>query len=651
VILRRRPAFWPAVLPAVLGLGLGLLALGRGYVLSYDMVFVPVPPLDRADLGFTGGPARAVPSDLVVALAAKIIPAEFVQKLILIFIFVLACTGAAALVATCWRGRAAEGRQLVATSRRGRAAGGRLPALVPLVAGVCYAWNPFVAERLILGQWAMLLGYAGLPWVARELAARSWPLRPWRLALALLPAAVGGFAAMSITVLVAVPMALAGGTQLVDTRDDASAPDLGPAPGGPAPDGPASDGGPAPREGSTLAGRWRRLGVTVGIIFIASLPWIIPSFVVPVLADPAGATAFAARADTPFGAVGSLLVLSGAWNAQAVPAGYGGGPVSVAWLILALTAVTGYLLVATRWRLTPGLGVAGCLGFCLAALGTWSPTLTALRDAIAFWPGFALLRDGQQFIAPLALVEAVGLATGLAALSAGAATPLAASRPAPPSTKLVDHEVAAASPSSLFRRWSFDRQYDGKGSVEGKSSTAGLTLLGIVALLAPLVLLPGLAWGSFGRLRAVSYPADWLSARTTIDSSRQPGSVLLLPWAQYRQYPWNHGEPVFDPWPRLLSRPMIWNDALTVGSLTVAPESQSARRLNAAITSSRPLTATLLAAGVRYVIVDAGPLLGEPRSRLDTLARVPGARIVVASRDLIVFRLVNRKVTIAYRSG
>ena len=620
MILLKRPLFWPAAL----GLGLGLLALGpalgRGYVLSYDMVFVPAPPLGQADLGFTGGPARAVPSDLIVALAAKIIPAEFVQKLILIAIFVLACTGAAALVATC---------------RQRRAAGGALPALVPLVAGVCYTWNPFVAERLILGQWAMLLGYAGLPWVARELAAWSWPLRPWRLALALVPAAIGGFAAMSITVLVAVPMALAGG--------------------------------------STWTERWRRLGVTAGIIFVASLPWIIPSFVVPVLADPAGATAFAARADTPFGALGSLLVLGGSWNAQAVPAGYGGGPVSVAWLILALTAVAGYLLVARRWRLAPGLGVAGCLGFCLAALGTWSPTLAALRDAIAFWPGFALLRDGQQFIAPLALLEAVGLATGLAALTATTSSPAdrspalattetgpanrparpdgepeRASRPARPDGEPERANRPAGRPASgLPRR----RRTAGATGSPPLRPTAGLTMLGIVALLAPLVLLPGLAWGAFWRLRAVPYPADWLAARTAIDASQHPGSVLLLPWAQYRQYPWNHGEPVFDPWPRLLSRPMIWNDALGVGSITVAAESQSARRLNAAVTSNRPLTPTLLANGVRFVIVDAGPLLGQPRSRLDTLARLPGAQVMMASRDLIVFRLENRKVTITYRSG
>ena len=157
---RARLHAWPALTGLVLGLlALGP-ALGSGFVLSYDMVFVPAPPVGYADLGLGGGPPRAVPSDLVVALAAKIIPAEFVQKLILIAIFVLACSGAAALLADRWPERVA---------------GRRLPLLAQLVAGVCYAWNPFVAERLIMGQWAMLLGYAGLPWVVREVVRPGGP--------------------------------------------------------------------------------------------------------------------------------------------------------------------------------------------------------------------------------------------------------------------------------------------------------------------------------------------------------------------------------------------------------------------------------------------------------------------------------------------
>src|SRR5208282_4851577 len=107
------------------------------------------------------------------------------------------------------------------------------------------------------------------------------------------------------------------------------------------------------------------------------------------------------------------------WNAQAVPAGYG-GPVSVCWLAVVVVALAGYLLCARPRRVSPGLGIAAVAGFCIAALGLSAPTLSALHAAISFWPGFALLRDGQQFLAPLALAESIGLGAGVAGLLAAA---------------------------------------------------------------------------------------------------------------------------------------------------------------------------------------------------------------------------------------
>ena len=86
----------------VVGLALGLLALGpglrRGFLLSYDMVFVPREPFTSAMFGLVGGAPRAVPSDFAVAVASRLLPADIVQKLVLLLIFVLACSGAAALL-------------------------------------------------------------------------------------------------------------------------------------------------------------------------------------------------------------------------------------------------------------------------------------------------------------------------------------------------------------------------------------------------------------------------------------------------------------------------------------------------------------------------------------------------------------------------
>ena len=128
-----------------------------------------------------------MPSDAVLATLSRVVPADIAQKFLLLTIFVLACSGGAALL-------------------------GREPWFARLAAGVFYTWNPFVAERLILGQWALLLGYAGLPWALRAAVARpvaSWPGAGWLLA-GLLPAAAGGFAAMSISALVVLPAAVLG---------------------------------------------------------------------------------------------------------------------------------------------------------------------------------------------------------------------------------------------------------------------------------------------------------------------------------------------------------------------------------------------------------------------------------------------------------
>ena len=129
---------------AAVGLGLGLLALGpgpgAGFPAQLRHGFRAAVPFSAARPGLA--PPRAVPSDLAIAVLSRACPADIAQKIVLLSIFVLACSGAAALL-------------------------DREPLPARLAAGVCYAWNPYVGERLIIGQWALLLGYAGLPWVLR----------------------------------------------------------------------------------------------------------------------------------------------------------------------------------------------------------------------------------------------------------------------------------------------------------------------------------------------------------------------------------------------------------------------------------------------------------------------------------------------------
>jgi hypothetical protein len=572
--LARAPASaartWPALAarawPALAGLVLGLLALGpglrRGFLLSYDMVFVPRQPFTAALAGLAGGPPRAVPSDAVVAAASRVLPADLVQKLLLLLIFVLACSGAAALLA-------------------------REPWYARLAAGVFYAWNPFVAGRLIIGQWALLLGYAGLPWALR--AVNRGPVASWRgaarLGLALLPAIVGGFAAMAVSALVVLPASILA-----------------------RPAGVRQPAGQRVRAGATA----------LAVLAVGSLPWLIPSLLRPVYADPAGVAAFAARADTPFGSIGSLLMLGGMWNAQAVPVGYGGWW-SVLWLALVLAAGAGYVAFGVRRHRWPGLGVAAVAGLVIAGLGATATGRDLLRALGSFWPGFAVLRDGQQFLAPLALAEALGAGL-LARWAARPRTSAAAGEKGAPGT-------AAA-----------------RG---GMADRAGLAIA-VLLVLAPVLLLPGLAWGAAGRLQPVWYPPEWLNAARTIGDSRATGKVLLLPWTAYRRPAWNGGRTLLDPWPRLLARPVIWNDGPQVGNVQMMADDPAARRLNAVIAAPGPLTPALKAAGVRFVIADGGPggSAGAPASGgtgdggVPGLAgRLPGATVVTVAPGLVVYRL------------
>ena len=121
-----------------------------------------------------------MPLDALVSLASQAVPGWLLQRLVLAGMLLFAAVGA---------GRLVPGRR-------------RLTVLV--VAAVGYAWTPYLAERLLIGQWGLLLAYAALPWLVRAaIALRAG--RPGalpRLVLAAAPAAVtptGGVIAAGLT--------------------------------------------------------------------------------------------------------------------------------------------------------------------------------------------------------------------------------------------------------------------------------------------------------------------------------------------------------------------------------------------------------------------------------------------------------------------
>jgi hypothetical protein len=158
------------ILPAVSAL-LALLILspllGRGFVLTYDMVFAPTQPLVPDSLGLGTSAGESVPADAVMSLFTAILPGDIVQKIILFLALMLGPWGAGRLVPTA-----------------------ALP--VRIVAAVWYGWSAYVAERLFIGHWPYLVAYACLPWIAAAGLAmrRNEPKALAKLIVACAPAAI-----------------------------------------------------------------------------------------------------------------------------------------------------------------------------------------------------------------------------------------------------------------------------------------------------------------------------------------------------------------------------------------------------------------------------------------------------------------------------
>ncbi len=116
--------------------------LRPGYVLSYDMVFTPRQPLVPDAFGLGSAAPRAVPVDALLGLVTTVVPGQIVQKAVLVATLVAAGWGAGCLVHT-------------------------RSVLVRCAAASWYVWNAYVAERLVIGHWSLLVAYAVLPWAVR----------------------------------------------------------------------------------------------------------------------------------------------------------------------------------------------------------------------------------------------------------------------------------------------------------------------------------------------------------------------------------------------------------------------------------------------------------------------------------------------------
>lgn len=341
---------------------LGPLLWDRGFVLIGDMVFVPDQPWKPAWIGADGGVPRAVPADAVVAVASWALNGEVVQRLVLALPLLAAFGGVVRLLA-------------------------ELPVVARVAGGLCFVWSPYVFERLAIGHWGLLVGYAALPWVVwavlrlRDVEPRNVGRRRAGAVLV-----AGLFAA-----------------------------------------GWSSPTGALLAVGAALVFAWgcrRSLALVAGAGIVVNLPWLLPALLNgagQIAPDGFGVEAFASRSDSPWGVWGSLFTFGGIWKFSIVP------EVREQWLFAVVAMAVSVVALAGLWwghrggrdarvlPRTPALVLAGT-GLALAGAGSWDVTRPLLEWCVVHVPGGGLLRDGQKWVAWWSLPAAVGFGSAVARL-------------------------------------------------------------------------------------------------------------------------------------------------------------------------------------------------------------------------------------------
>jgi hypothetical protein len=470
------------------------------------MVFVPRLDLTRETLGLGSALPRAVPVDALTAILSSVVRGDILQKLVLTATLALAGYGASRLL---------EGQ----------------PGAVRWVAATAYVWNPYIAERLVLGHWALLVAYAALPWLALAAGDLRSGERPAlaRLVVLLAVSAItptGGL----LAVLLAIPIVVWPG----------------------------------------IPGRWRAVAPVVAAAVVVNAPWWLPALLRPGVGTTAsGVPEFAARGENLLGPIGSLAGLGGVWNADAVPGSRGtvlGVAATVVLLSLAAVGARPMARALDRGVLA-GLCVAASVGLAVALAGVVPGVRDLLDEVVLHVPAAGVLRDGQKWIAPYALLLAPAVAFGVARLADRARDP------------------------ELQR------------------------LTSVAAVVVFLSLLPDLGWGVAGRLSAVHFPGEWSTVRDLVESEPGHGDVAVLPWGAFRAFGWNEDRTVLDPATRFLPGPVVASADLPVGGSVIQGDDARAAAVGAAL-KSPDAAAALRPLGVGWVLVEkgqAGTSVPEPQ--------------------------------------
>lgn len=332
-----------------------------GYLLYRDAVAVPRSPLTAAAFGIDGAAPRAVPQDALLAVMSTAIDGG---------LLVSGFTALALFAAGVGYGRLAQ--RLVPGA-------GTSGAVAAATLGI---WNPFVAERLLQGQWSLLAGYAALGWVVcAVLDIRGAPgrpgVRPWARLAAIF--ALGGLTPTGslLVLMVASVTVLAVGFP------------------------------------------WNKVFLSLGLWLATSAGWLVGAAVSSNVGSSGGAATFALRGEPWLGTVGTALGLGGIWNDDAVP-GSRTSPwalVATAAIILVVAVGVGQLFGKGRTdRTVTALGVLAAATMILVVVAATPPGLAAMDFLLAHVPGAGLLRDTQKYLALAVPFGTVAAAAAVVAL-------------------------------------------------------------------------------------------------------------------------------------------------------------------------------------------------------------------------------------------
>lgn len=342
-----------------------------GQFLLRDMVVPMHPPLTDATLGLSDAAARSVPQDTVLWAFGYFADAGNAVRIL--------------LIAACLIG----GISAAELARQSLRAG----VIGQIVAPTMLLWNPYVVERLLQGQWSLVIAVLLLPAIV---VATRMHNPVWRAS------------AIALSAITPTGALLGGITALVSARN------------------------------------WRRRLDALIVTILVSAPWLVATALNPSSAattDAAGAAAFAARAERFVGTLGAVAGLGGIWNGDAVPSSRETGIAAL--MVLALLALFAFGARAAFAR-ERGLVLLAIVSVIVISLLATPVGVALMEFMLRTIPGAGLLRDTQKWVG-LALPGYVVLAAaGAEALARASRAQAIYAQKAKPATASVSQAVAAA---------------------------------------------------------------------------------------------------------------------------------------------------------------------------------------------------------------